>query len=64
LSPTTVKYGKIGNVVVFIFPDARAADFYVTQMNAQSILKKMGMDKLQPVKPFIQNPALRPRIVA
>jgi hypothetical protein len=60
--PTTVRYGKIDNVVVLIFPDARQADFYVTQLGTQSILKKMG--GIQPAKPLQPNLGLKPRIVA
>jgi hypothetical protein len=60
----TVRYGKIDNVVVFIFPDAKAADFYITQLGTQSILKKMGVDKLQQAKAPILQRSLKPRIVA
>jgi len=57
----TVRYGRIGEVVVLIFPDEAGSKHFITQIETQNLLKKMGLDKM-PV-PINSNP-LKPRIVA
>jgi hypothetical protein len=55
-----VRYGRIGNVVVMNFPDENGAKHFITQIETQNILRKMGMDKL-PVQSFANT--LKPRQV-
>lgn len=57
----TVRYGRIGEVIVLIFPDESGSKHFITQIETQNILKKMGMDKM-PV--HINDNPLKPRIVA
>ena len=57
----TVRYGRIGEVVVLIFPDESGSKHFITQIETQNILMKMGMDKM-PVQRV--NTELQPRIVA
>jgi hypothetical protein len=57
----TVRYGRIGEVVVLIFPDEAGSKHFITHIETQNLLKKMGMDKLQ--IPSIDK-QLKPRLVA
>ena len=57
----TVRYGGIGEVVVLIFPDESGSKYFISQIETQNILKKMGMDKM-PAK--INSNPLKPRTVA
>lgn len=57
----TVRYGRIGEVVVLIFPDESGSKHFITQIETQNLLKKMGMDKL--AVPSI-NKTLQPRVIA
>jgi hypothetical protein len=41
-----VKYGKVANTVVLIFPDEAGANHFIHQIETQNILRKMGMDKM------------------
>jgi hypothetical protein len=58
----TVRYGRIGEVVVLIFPDEAGSKHFITHIETQNLLSKMGMDKM-PVHP-IGNKPLIPRVVA
>jgi len=62
----TVRYGRIGEVVVLIFPDEFGSKHFITQIETQNILKKMGMEKMPmpAVNQKMAQPALTPRIVA
>ena len=57
----TVRYGRIGEVVVMIFPDEFGSKHFITQIETQNILKKMGMEKM-PMPNLTTK--LTPRIVA
>jgi hypothetical protein len=57
----TVRYGRIGEVVVLIFPDESGSKHFITQLETQNLLKKMGMDKM-PVRTV--DSKLKPRMVA
>jgi len=57
----TVRYGRIGEVVVLIFPDEFGSKHFITQIETQNILKKMGMEKMP--MPAV-NQKMAPRIVA
>ena len=60
----TVRYGRIGEVVVLIFPDEFGSKQFITQIETQNILKKMGMEKMpMPNLPSV-NQKMAPRIVA
>lgn len=56
----TVRYGRIGEVVVLIFPDESGSKHFITQIENQNILRKMGMENM-PVKTVDQK--LKPRFV-
>jgi hypothetical protein len=66
----TVRYGRIGEVVVLIFPDEFGSKHFITQIETKNILAKMGMDKgmekmpMPAVNQQIAQPKLTPRIVA
>lgn len=57
----TVRYGRMGTIVILNFPDEDGAKHFITQLETQNLLKKMGMEKTP-----VQNvyPELKPRIVA
>jgi hypothetical protein len=59
-----VRYGRIGEVVVLIFPDEHGAKKFISHIETQNILAKMGLDK----KPLPTIPSVdkqfQPRIVA
>lgn len=57
----TVRYGRIGEVVVLIFPDEAGSKHFITHIETQNILSKMGMDKM-PVQSIDKQ--LKPRLVA
>ena len=57
----TVRYGRIGEVVVLIFPDEQGSKHYITQIETQNILRNTGMEKI--AVPVI-NKQLKPRLVA
>lgn len=56
-----MRYARIGEVVVLIFPDESGSKHFITQIETQNILRKMGMDKM-PIRSV--NNQLNPRIVA
>jgi len=61
----TVRYGRIGEVVVMIFPDEVGSKHFITQIETQNILKKMGMEKSLEKMPMPNlTTKLMPRIVA
>lgn len=41
-----MRYARIGEVVVLIFPDESGSKHFITQIETQNILRKMGLDKL------------------
>jgi hypothetical protein len=55
----TVRYGRIGEVVVLIFPDESGSKHFITHIETQNILAKMGMDKM----PLRVDTQLKPRMV-
>lgn len=55
----TVRYGRIGEVVVLIFPDEAGSKHFITHIETQNLLKNIGMDKM-PVRVDNQ---LKPRFV-
>lgn len=57
----TVRYGRIGEVVVLIFPDEFGSKNFITQIETQNLLKKTGMDTMH--IPDVQK-TLKPRMVA
>jgi hypothetical protein len=57
----TVRYGRIGEVVVLIFPDESGSKHFITHIETQNILAKMGMDKM-PAHPI--GTQLKPRLLA
>jgi len=57
----TVRYGRIGEVVVLIFPDEAGSKHFITHIETQNILTKMGMDKM-PI-PSIDR-KMQPRVIA
>ena len=57
----TVRYGRIGEVVVMIFPDEFGSKHFITQIETKNLLKTTGMEKLH--IPDIQK-TLKPRQVA
>ena len=54
----TVRYARIGEVVVLIFPGESGSKHFISQIETQNILKKMGMDKT-PICPV--DSALKPK---
>jgi len=61
----TVRYGRIGEVVIMIFPDEFGSKHFITQIETQNILKKMGMEKSMEKIPMPNlTTKLTPRIVA
>lgn len=56
----TVRYGRIGEVVVLIFPDEMGSKHFISQIETQNLLKTTGMEKLH-VPPV--TPTFRPRQV-
>jgi hypothetical protein len=56
-----VKYGRIGQVVILIFPDEAGSKQYISQIETQKLLKKIGMEKV--AVPPITKP-LQPRVIA
>ncbi|MCJ7431376.1 hypothetical protein MUO83_09230 [Candidatus Bathyarchaeota archaeon] len=62
----TVRYGRIGEVVVLIFPDEFGSKHFITQIETKNILAKMGMEKMpvQGVNQKIAQPNLIARVVA
>jgi len=60
----TVRYGRIGEVVVMIFPDEAGSKHFITRLETQNLLGKIGANApIAPVKPQVIN-TLKPRIVA
>jgi hypothetical protein len=58
----TVRYGRIGEVVVMIFPEENGAKHFISQIETQNLLKHtVGMEKMR--LPIIAN-QLKPRMVA
>jgi hypothetical protein len=62
-----VRYGRIGEVVVLIFPDESGSKKFISHIETQNILAKMGLDGLDK-KPLPTIPSVdkqfKPRIVA
>ena len=56
----TVRYGRIGEVVVLIFPDEAGGKHFISQIETQNLLKRTGLEKLH-IPPV--TPTLRPRQV-
>lgn len=56
----TVRYARMGEVVVLIFPDESGSKHFITQIETQSLLKKIGLENV-PVKTVDQR--LKPRFV-
>lgn len=61
----TVRYGRIGEVVIMIFPEEQGAKEFILRIETQSLLKKIGMNNvpLSPLKPTIGTP-VKGRIAA
>lgn len=61
----TVRYGRIGEVVVMIFPDEKGSKDFIGRIETESLLKKIGMNNvpLSPLKPTIGTP-VKGRIAA
>ncbi len=57
----TVRYARMGEVVVLKFPDEAGAKHFISQIETQNILKQAGFDKM-PVRP-VDSP-LKPRLIA
>jgi hypothetical protein len=57
----TVRYGRIGEVVVLIFPDEAGSKYFISHIETQNLLKKMGMDKIA-IPPIDKR--LQPRVIA
>jgi hypothetical protein len=59
----TVRYGRIGEVVVMIFPDEQGSKHFITRLETQNLLGKIGNNTpIAPLKPSII-PNLKPRNV-
>jgi hypothetical protein len=58
----TVRYGRMGEVVVLIFPDENGSKNFITQIETQNLLKKTGLEKM-PI-PTVNKKSFQPRIVA
>jgi hypothetical protein len=60
----TVRYGRIGEVVVLIFPDEQGSKHFITHIETQNLLKKMGVqaEKIA-VAPMIDR-TFQPRQIA
>jgi hypothetical protein len=56
----TVRYGRIGEVVVLIFPDENGSKHFITHIETQNLLKNMGMERM-PIRPI--DSQLKPRMV-
>ncbi len=54
----TVRYGRIGEVVVLIFPDEAGSLRFISQIETRNLLKTTGLEKLH-VPPVA--PTFRPR---
>lgn len=47
----TVRYGRMGTVVVLNFPDENGAKHFIMQLETQNLLRKMELDKT-PIQQF------------
>ena len=57
----TVNYGRIKNVVVLIFPDEEGSKHFITKIETENLLRKIGVENT-PVKAI--DPKWKPRLVA
>jgi hypothetical protein len=59
-----VRYGRMGEVVILIFPDESGSKKFISKIETQNLLAKMGLDK----KPLPTIPSVdkqfQPRVVA
>lgn len=60
----TVRYGRIGEVVVMIFPDEQGSKDFITRIETQDLLSRIAKTKtpIAPVKPSLGQ-MLKPRNV-
>lgn len=50
----TVRYGRIGEVVIMIFPDEQGSKHFITRLETQNLLGKIGNNApIAPLKPSI-----------
>lgn len=61
----TVRYGRIGEVVVMIFPEEQGAKDFIMRIETQDLLAKIAKSNMPivPVKPVLGTP-LKARIAA
>jgi len=53
----TVRYGRIGEVVVMIFPDEEGSKHFITRLETQNLLGKIGNNApIAPLKPLMGQP--------
>jgi hypothetical protein len=62
-----VRYGRMGEVVILIFPDESGSKKFISKIETQNLLAKMGLDGLDK-KPLPTIPSVdkqfQPRVVA
>jgi len=50
----TVRYGRMGEVVVMVFPDEAGSKHFITRLETQNLLGKIGANApIAPLKPSI-----------
>lgn len=57
----TVRYGRIGEVVVLIFPDEAGSKHFITHIETENLLKNLGVEKM-PIPSIAKQ--LKPRMIA
>jgi hypothetical protein len=64
----TVRYGRMGEVVILIFPDENGSKHFIQQIETQNLLKKFDIDKtpiaINPLANTKKIPNFKPRVVA